>query len=138
MLLVSALAAAVASATNGAAGAASTSQDDVITFPPDFAFGTATAAYQIEGGWQDGGRGMSIWDAFSHLPGKIKTGETGDVASDHYNRWQSDVRLMAQMKLRYCTMPCTSAGAAHVGAAHVGAAHVAHLAACTRLACSAR
>ena len=72
-----------------------------ISFPAAFAFGTATAAYQIEGAAQEGGRGLSIWDAFSHAPGKIRTGETGDVAADHYHRWKSDVRLMAQMKLKY-------------------------------------
>ena len=72
-----------------------------ISFPATFAFGTATSAYQIEGGWQEGGRGLSIWDAFAHAPGKVKTGETGDVAADHYHRWRSDVQLMAQMRLRY-------------------------------------
>lgn len=72
-----------------------------VTFPETFAFGTATAAYQIEGGWREGGRGLSIWDAFSHTPGKIRTGETGDVAADHYHRWRSDVQLMVQMRMRY-------------------------------------
>ena len=70
-------------------------------FPAKFAFGTATAAYQIEGAYQEGGRGLTIWDAFTHSPGKVRTGETGDVAADHYHRWQSDVRLMGQMKLKY-------------------------------------
>lgn len=72
-----------------------------ITFPSAFAFGTATAAYQIEGAYQEGGRGLSIWDAFTHAPGKVRTGETGDVAVDHYHRFRSDVRLMAQMKIKY-------------------------------------
>ena len=74
---------------------------ETYSFPKSFAFGTATAAYQIEGGWQEGGRGLSIWDAFTHTPGKVRTGETGDVAADHYHRWRTDVRLMAQMRLRY-------------------------------------
>ena len=72
-----------------------------ISFPAAFAFGSATAAYQIEGAYQEGGRGLSIWDAFTHAPGRVRTGETGDVAADHYHRWRSDVRLMAQMKLKY-------------------------------------
>ena len=72
-----------------------------IEFRKDFAFGTATAAYQIEGGWNEGGRGLSIWDAFVRSPGKIRTGESGDVAADHYRRMTTDVRLMAQMRLRY-------------------------------------
>ena len=76
-------------------------EPQVVTFPKTFAFGTATAAYQIEGGWQEGGRGLSIWDAFAHTPGKVRTGETGDVAADHFHRFRSDVRLMAQMKLKY-------------------------------------
>lgn len=70
-------------------------------FPSAFAWGTATSAYQIEGGWQSGGRGLSIWDAFSHTPGKIRDGTTGDVAVDHYGRWREDVQLMARMGLPY-------------------------------------
>ena len=72
-----------------------------ITFPATFAFGSATAAYQVEGAYQEGGRGLSIWDAFTHSPGKVRTGETGDIAADHYHRFKSDVRLMSQMKLKY-------------------------------------
>jgi beta-glucosidase len=68
-------------------------------FPEGFALGTATAAYQIEGGVRSDGRGESIWDRFSHTPGKIERGETGDVASDHYYRWAEDVGLMADLKL---------------------------------------
>ena len=93
--------ASASTASSSSAAAASTPDPVTITFPQSFAFGTATAAYQIEGGWQEGGRGPSIWDAFSHTPGKIRTGETGDVAADHFHRFRSDVRLMAQMKLKY-------------------------------------
>ena len=75
--------------------------NDVITFPSSFAWGTSTAAYQIEGGWQEGGRGLSIWDAFAHTPGKTKGGATGDVAADHLHRFRADVKLMAQMSLKY-------------------------------------
>ena len=92
---------AAADASSAAAASSSSAARETVSFPESFAFGTATAAYQIEGAWQEGGRGLSIWDAFSHTPGKIRTGETGDVAADHYHRWRSDVQLMAQMRLRY-------------------------------------
>jgi len=64
------------------------------TLPPGFRFGVATAAYQIEGAVSDDGRGESIWDRFSHTPGKVVGGETGDVACDHYHRWRDDLDLM--------------------------------------------
>jgi len=67
------------------------------TFPDDFVWGTATASYQIEGAHDIDGKGMSIWDTFSHTPGKIQTGENGDIACDHYNRWETDLDLMAQL-----------------------------------------
>jgi beta-glucosidase len=69
-------------------------------FPPDFVWGTATAAYQIEGAWNEEGKGESIWDRFSHTPGKIANGETGDVACDHYHRWAEDVALMKTLGLQ--------------------------------------
>ncbi|MFJ3202466.1 GH1 family beta-glucosidase [Streptomyces sp. NPDC086989] len=69
------------------------------TFPPDFLWGTATAAYQIEGAAREGGRTPSIWDTFSHTPGKVFEGHTGDVAVDHYHRYPEDVRLMAELGL---------------------------------------
>ncbi|MGC9311352.1 MAG: GH1 family beta-glucosidase [Sediminispirochaetaceae bacterium] len=62
-----------------------------------FFFGTATAAYQIEGAAAQDGRGQSVWDAFSRTPGKIKPGHTGDVACDHYNRSSEDIRLMGEL-----------------------------------------
>jgi beta-glucosidase len=73
--------------------------NDFPIFPPGFVFGAATAAYQIEGGVREGGRGESIWDRFSHTPGKTHQGQTGDVACDHYHRWREDVGLMADLKL---------------------------------------
>lgn len=66
-------------------------------FPPGFRWGVATAAYQIEGGAYEGGRGPSIWDTFAHTPGRIRDGDTGDVACDHYHRWESDLDLLADL-----------------------------------------
>jgi len=71
----------------------------VIHFPKNFIWGSATSAYQIEGAWLEGGKGPSIWDAFSHTPGKTYQGHTGDRACDHYHRWRDDVALMAAMGL---------------------------------------
>ncbi len=68
-----------------------------IDFPDGFHWGTATASYQIEGSWQADGKGESIWDRFAHTPGKIKTGETGDVACDSYQRWRDDIALMKEL-----------------------------------------
>ena len=68
-------------------------------FPADFAWGTATAAFQIEGAPREDGKGESIWDRFTHTPGKIERGEDADVACDHYHRWREDVDLMADLGL---------------------------------------
>ncbi|MGV8912980.1 MAG: GH1 family beta-glucosidase [Rhodoglobus sp.] len=70
-----------------------------LVFPPDFIVGSATAAYQIEGAARDGGRTESIWDTFSHTPGKTWNGDTGDVADDHYYRFEADLDLMAELGL---------------------------------------
>lgn len=70
-----------------------------VTFPKDFLWGTATAAYQIEVAWKKDGKGESIWDRFAHTPGKIRNGETGDVACDHYHRYIEDIALMRDMHL---------------------------------------
>ena len=69
-------------------------------FPEGFLLGAATAAYQIEGAPDEDGKGASIWDTFSHTPGKIRNGETGDVACDHYHRWREDIALMRELGLR--------------------------------------
>jgi len=66
-------------------------------FPQNFIFGTATASYQIEGAAGEDGRGESIWDRFSHTPGKTFKGHTGDVACDHYHRVDEDIRLMKDL-----------------------------------------
>src|SRR3712207_1809989 len=63
-------------------------------FPDGFYWGVATSAYQIEGAWNEDGKGPSIWDTFAHTPGKIKNGDTGDLANDHYHRYKEDVALM--------------------------------------------
>jgi beta-glucosidase len=63
-------------------------------FPKGFLWGTATAAYQIEGAVNADGRGPSIWDTFAHAPGKVSNNDTGDVAADHYHRYKDDVRSM--------------------------------------------
>lgn len=68
-------------------------------FPPGFIWGTATASYQIEGAVREDGRGASIWDAFSHTPGKTLNGDTGDVACDHYHRWPEDIAIMQVLNL---------------------------------------
>ncbi len=69
------------------------------SFPPGFVWGAATASYQIEGAWQADGKGESIWDRFSHTPGKVQNGDTGDVACDHYHRWREDIGLMQALGL---------------------------------------
>jgi beta-glucosidase len=66
-------------------------------FPPEFVFGVATSSFQIEGAVGEGGRGPSIWDAFCRTPGKVKDGDHGDVACDHYHRYPDDVALMRQL-----------------------------------------
>jgi beta-glucosidase len=70
-----------------------------LVFPPGFVWGAATAAYQIEGAADEGGRGPSIWDTFSRTPGKVHNGDTGDVAADHYRRHREDVALMRDLGL---------------------------------------
>jgi beta-glucosidase len=79
--------------------AAGTSSDDALSFPPGFIWGAATAAYQIEGAVTADGRGQSIWDTFSRLPGKVRGGDTGDVACDSYHRYGEDVALMSSFGL---------------------------------------
>ncbi len=68
-------------------------------FPAGFLWGAATAAYQIEGAANEDGKGPSIWDTFAHTPGHILTGETGDIACDHYHRYQQDITLMQTLGL---------------------------------------
>jgi beta-glucosidase len=75
-------------------------RDGGLEFAPDFVIGSATASYQIEGAAREDGRGPSIWDTFSHTPGKTWNGDTGDVADDHYHRLDADLDLMQQLGLQ--------------------------------------
>lgn len=68
-----------------------------LVFPPGFVWGVSTAAYQIEGSPDADGRGRSIWDTFSHTPGAVAGGDTGDVACDHYRRYADDVALLHEL-----------------------------------------
>ena len=63
-------------------------------FPDGFYWGVATSSYQIEGAWNEDGKGVSIWDTYAHTPGNIKNDDNGDVANDHYHRYKEDVALM--------------------------------------------
>lgn len=71
-----------------------------ISFPENFEWGTATASYQIEGAYNEDGRGESIWDRFSHIPGNIADGTNGDVACDFYHRYEEDIALAKQLGLQ--------------------------------------
>ena len=81
-------------------GPAGTPGADRGSFPADFLWGTATAAYQVEGASAEDGRRPSIWDTFSHTPGKTVDDATGDVASDHYHRYKEDVQLMKALGVK--------------------------------------
>jgi beta-glucosidase len=70
---------------------------DLTSFPSDFTWGVATAAYQVEGAATEDGRSPSIWDTYSHIPGNIDGGDTGDVACDHYHRWPEDIAIMKEL-----------------------------------------
>lgn len=70
---------------------------DINSFPDDFAFGVATAAYQIEGAWNEDGKGECVWDRFCRTPGRIKGNASGDIACDHYHLWQTDLDLLSEL-----------------------------------------
>src|SRR3954464_431162 len=98
---VAGAAALLSTAPLAAASAASTSDAETTapsesqrrTFPRGFLWGTASAAYQVEGAATEDGRGPSVWDTFSHTPGKTVAGATGDVSDDGYHRYKQDVQL---------------------------------------------
>jgi beta-glucosidase len=93
----------IAAAAAAACAMASTSSSGSVVsaaptpLPAGFIFGTATAAYQIEGAWDVDNKQPSEWDLFSHLPGKIENGDNGDVADDSYRQWQTDLELLSAM-----------------------------------------
>jgi beta-glucosidase len=79
-------------------GAASANPPD-LAFPARFGWGAATSAYQVEGAANEDGRGPSVWDVFSHEPGRVRNGDTGDVAADHYHRFEADLDMMKDLGL---------------------------------------
>jgi beta-glucosidase len=88
-----------ATVTSASTESGSAAQPAGLKFPDGFVWGSATAAYQIEGAVNEDGRGPSIWDTFSRTPGRVFAGHTGDVACDHYHRYVDDVALMAGLGL---------------------------------------
>ena len=72
---------------------------DFPQFPQGFVFGAATSAYQIEGAPREDGKGLSIWDEFVQQKGKIRFGDTGETACDHYHRYPEDINLMHDLGL---------------------------------------
>src|SRR5262249_49880493 len=90
------LAAAVGLFAAGRVPRSSTAAAADDAFPADFVWGASTSSYQIEGAAAEDGRGKSIWDVFSHTPGRVKNGDTGDIACDHYHRWRDDIDLLAR------------------------------------------
>src|SRR5215467_8191790 len=73
--------------------------DGALGFPDGFTWGASTAAYQIEGAPDADGKGPSVWDTFSHTPGKVRGGDTGDVACDSYRRYREDADLLRSLGL---------------------------------------
>lgn len=76
------------------------SDQKFLSFPEDFTWGVATSSYQIEGAYNEDGRGLSIWDTFCRTPGKTHKGERGDTAADHYHRWADDIEIMKSIGLQ--------------------------------------
>ncbi len=71
-----------------------------LNFPENFLWGAATASYQIEGAYREDGKGENIWDRYSHIPGKTNEGDTGDIACDHYHRYEEDIEIMKKIGLK--------------------------------------
>src|SRR6478752_7590912 len=87
----------IATTTADVAAQAASERPGPASFPKDFVWGTATSAYQIEGAVNEDGRGRSIWDTFSHTPGKIEDHSTGDRANEHYVRYKEDIGLIREV-----------------------------------------
>jgi beta-glucosidase len=96
----SAAAATVTGSANAFGAPASSPSTNARTFPKGFLWGSATASYQVEGAYQEDGRGPSIWDTFSHTPGNTFQGDTGDVADDFFHRYPEDIKLMQQIGVK--------------------------------------
>jgi beta-glucosidase len=92
--------AALTNLATSASGQTAQSATTARSFPQGFLWGSATASYQVEGAVNEDGRGPSIWDTFSHAPGKTNNGDTGDVADDHYHRYKEDVQIMKALGLK--------------------------------------
>ncbi len=92
---LSGLATAKSSSTPAAQGDAAAAR-----FPKDFLWGTATSAFQVEGAWNEDGKGESTWDRFAHTPGKIRGAANADVACDHYHRYREDIAIVKAMNLK--------------------------------------
>jgi beta-glucosidase len=75
-------------------------QGSAASFPQGFSWGVATSAFQIEGAVKEDGRGPSIWDTYTHTPGKIRNGDNADIANDHYHRYKDDIRLMQDIGVK--------------------------------------
>jgi beta-glucosidase len=89
----------MSTSTGASQAGAAVEAGEALTFPPDFWWGAATAAYQIEGAVAADGRSPSIWDTFAATPGKVEHGDTGEEAADHYRRYPQDVAMMAELGL---------------------------------------
>ncbi len=76
-------------------------KDDHRYFPDNFIIGTATSSYQVEGAWNEDGKGKSIWDEYTHTPGKINNSHTGDIACDHYHQYPYDIELMKKLGFKH-------------------------------------
>lgn len=96
-LLYTALGLAATTASGALPFALFAQNSPLVSFPKGFDWGLATSSYQIEGAWKEDGKGESICDRFSHTPGKIKNGDTGDIACDHYHRYKEDVQIMRDL-----------------------------------------
>src|SRR3984885_16053472 len=86
--------------TNQTPGSVPESLINQARFPEGFLWGVATASYQNEGAWNEDGKGESIWDRFTHTPGKVRGGVTGDVACDQYHLYSQDIALAKQLNLK--------------------------------------
>ncbi len=87
-------------ALEGLQPVAAASRESELSFPNGFLWGSATASYQVEGAVNEAGRGPSIWDTFSHTPGKVANHDTGDVADDFFHRYRDDVQLMNSLGIK--------------------------------------